>query len=189
MKKKLDEYSDSELFYMLTEEKRTAEKAFAELYSRLSPRIYAYCRRFLANKEEAQDIFQETFAKFFESAFEKRDMTNVPAFILRIARNLCVNLKRKESTTLISIEDYMAVAPSSSSEQDEMLELIKSAIELLPDEYRDMFILREYDGLSYQEIADVTGESISTVKIRLYRAKQKVRSILQPYLEEANNYK
>ena len=92
----LDQYNDIELFDMLNSDKKTAELAFAELYLRHSSRIYAYCRRFLGNKDDAQDVFQDTFVKFVESAKKPRSMTNVPAFLLRITRNLCVNVKRKE---------------------------------------------------------------------------------------------
>jgi RNA polymerase sigma-70 factor (ECF subfamily) len=187
MRKKLEEHSDPELFEMLTKDRRTAENAFAELYSRHSARIYAYCRRFLGNKEEAQDVFQDTFAKFYESAGNGREMTNTPAFLLRIARNLCVNLKKKERST-ISFEEYMAVHRDNSKDDDEMLELIKMALDLLPQEFREMFILREYEGFSYSEIAEITNEPLSTVKIRIYRAKQKIREILQPYLAELTKH-
>ncbi|MFP4528257.1 MAG: RNA polymerase sigma factor [Candidatus Kapaibacterium sp.] len=187
MRKKYEEYSDSELFGMLTKDKQTAEQAFKEIYSRHAPRVYAYCRRFMGNNEEAQDVFQETFAKFFECASDDREMTNTPGFLLRIARNLCVNLKKKERST-ISFEDYMAVNRDSGREQDELLDLIKMALELLQPEYREMFILREYEGFSYSEITDITNEPLSTVKIRIYRAKQKIREILQPYLAELSKH-
>lgn len=177
-----DKYSDSELFYQLNKDKETAEKAFAVLYSRYSARIYAYCRRFLGNKYDAQDVYQETFVRFFQSAKQERDMTNVPAFLLKIARNLCVNFKRKTKEN-ISYEDYMNVH-QEGNENEELLKLIKMAMELLPDEYRDIFILREYQGLSYNEIADVTKTSLANVKVRIFRAKQKIREILQPYLAD-----
>ena len=187
MKKLLEEYTDSELFQMLPKGGATAEKAFAELYARLSPRVYAYCRRFLGEREEAKDVFQETFTKFFQSSSQTREMTNVPAFILRIARNLCMNRKRSSHSDL-SFEEYMVVKEDHSNEQEELLGLIHKALEQLPDDYAEMFILREYDGLSYSEIAEVTGENIGTVKIRLYRAKQKIKEILAPYLNEIEKY-
>lgn len=185
MGRQFEEYSDNELYYMLCEDKHTAEKAFAELFSRLSPRIYAYCKRFIGNREEAQDIFQETFIRFHQSASKDRIMTNIPAFILKIARNLCVNSKKREKLA-ISYEDYMVadLDSESNSEKTELLDLIKDALEMLPDEYKEPFILREYHGLSYNEIADITGQQLSNVKIRIHRAKQKIKEILAPYLHE-----
>ncbi|MFA5512369.1 MAG: RNA polymerase sigma factor, partial [Candidatus Kapaibacterium sp.] len=100
MRRRFDEYSDAELFYMLCDDKRTAEGAFSELFKRHSPRIYAYCKRFIGNLEEAEDLFQETFIRFHQSASKDRVMTNVPAFLLKIARNLCVNFKKREKQSV-----------------------------------------------------------------------------------------
>lgn len=185
MGQRFEEYSDSELFYMLCEDKHTAERAFSELFARHSSRIFAYCRRFIGNKEEAQDIFQETFIRFHQSASTERDMTNVPAYLLRIARNLCVNFKKREKQA-VSYEDYMSVdfETETSAEKTELLDLIKDALEVLPDEYKEPFILREYNGLSYNEIAEVTGQSLTSVKVRIHRAKQKIKDILAPYMQE-----
>jgi RNA polymerase sigma-70 factor (ECF subfamily) len=188
MGKNFDEYSDTELFYMLCDSKEVSEKAFAELFARHSPRVFAYCKRFLSTKEEAEDVFQETFIKFHQSASLERVMTNVPAFLVTIARNLCVNQKRREKVA-ISFEDYMAQdVVDTSNEKNELLDLIKMAIELLADEYKEAFILREYDGLSYQEIGTITGVPLTTVKVRIHRAKVKIREVLTPYLAEMSKY-
>ncbi len=187
MAKSYTKYNDDELFYMLNSEKKTAEKAFAELYNRHSSRIYAYCRRFLGNKEDAQDVFQETFVRFIDSAKQDRIMTNVPAFLLKIARNLCVNAKRKDKNP-VSFEDYMSVG-NGNNDHSELLKLIKMAIDILPDEYKEIFVLREYNGLTYQEISEIVELPLSTIKIRIFRAKQKIRDILQPYLSELEKYR
>jgi RNA polymerase sigma-70 factor (ECF subfamily) len=180
--------SDIELYAALKLEKPSSEKAFAELYARYSPRIFAYCRRILGDYDRAQDAFQETFVKFFNSAQQEREMTNVPAYLLRIARNLCLNMQRSDKGQ-ISLEEYHL--PSSydmSHDKKELLLLITQAMETLPLDYKEAFILREYEGLSYQEIADMTESSLSTVKIRIYRAKQKIRDILAPYIADISKH-
>ena len=180
--------SDIELYAELKLEKPSSEKAFAELYARYSPRIFAYCRRILGDYDRAQDAFQETFVKFFNSAQQEREMTNVPAYLLRIARNLCLNMQRSNKSQ-ISLEEYHL--PSSydmSHDKKELLSLITQAMETLPLDYKEAFILREYEGLSYQEIADMTESSLSTVKIRIYRAKQKIRDILAPYIADISKH-
>jgi len=180
--------SDIELYAELKLEKPSSEKAFAELYARYSPRIFAYCRRILGDYDRAQDAFQETFVKFFNSAQQEREMTNVPAYLLRIARNLCLNMQRSNKGQ-ISLEEYHL--PSSydmSHDKKELLSLITQAMETLPLDYKEAFILREYEGLSYQEIADMTESSLSTVKIRIYRAKQKIRDILAPYIADISKH-
>ena len=92
--KKFEDLGDIELFMLLKKDNKVSPEAFKELYSRYSNRIYAYCRRFVGYKEEAEDIFQDTFKKFYEAVQQEREMTNVYIF-LKIARNLCINSKRK----------------------------------------------------------------------------------------------
>ncbi len=187
MERDYGQLSDEELFDLISSGKKTSESAFKELYARLSPRVFAYCRRFLGNQEQAQDVFQEAFVKFYQSASRDRVMTNVPAFLLKIARNLCVNAKRRERHHL-SFEEYMEGRDDDRTERDELMNLIKKAIELLPDDYKEVFLLREYDGLSYADISDTLDLPLSTVKIRIFRAKKKMRVILAPYFEEIKKY-
>jgi RNA polymerase sigma-70 factor (ECF subfamily) len=61
-------------------------------------------------------------------------------------------------------------------------------MEQLPTDYKEAFVLREYEGLSYQEIAELTESSLSTVKIRIFRAKQKIREILAPYVADLSQH-
>ena len=186
MKPNFEQKEDIELYYLMRGGTKTSEKAFAELYIRYSPRIYAYCRRFLGNKQDAQDVFQESFVRFYQSSQQERVMTNIPAFLLKIARNLCVNFKKRTHKP-VTLEDYIHSEPDRH-DKDELLNLIKTTLDLLPQEYRELFILREYEYLTYHEIAELTGISLATVKIRLFRAKQKIRDILAPYLSEIDKF-
>ena len=182
MSNKFGKYNDSDLFIAL-KDKKTAEAAFAELYSRHSQRIYAYSLRVTGSPEDAQDIFQEAFMKFFAAAEDKDYIENVPAFLLTITRNLCINYLRSRRLTF-DIEDYNFSTNDTGYEQKEMLELIGRSLETLDFDYREAFILRQYHGMSYKEISMITGDSISAVKNRVWRAKEKIKDILQPYLED-----
>ncbi len=189
MQKKTEEYSDAQLYYMLCDDRKTAEFAFAELYARLSGKVYSYCLRFMGDKDEANDIFQEAFLKFHQSADKHREMTNVPGFLMRITRNLCINAVRKENVD-VSYEDYMGVQDDeSSSDKKELLGLIKKGLKQMPEEYREYFVLREYDGFSYLEIAEIMNTNIDTVKVKIFRAKKKMREILAPYMKELTKYR
>jgi len=178
-----EQHTDVELYGLLRSEHSVAQAAFAELYSRHSSRVYAYCRRILGNASEAQDVSEDTFIKFFQSAQKTAEMSNVPAYLLKIARNLCLNCIRNNKKS-VSFEEYHKLSKDPSQERTELLQLILMSLELLPHEYREAFVLREYDGLSYAEIAEVLDTSLSTVKIRVHRAKQKIREILAPYLAD-----
>jgi RNA polymerase sigma-70 factor (ECF subfamily) len=179
--------SDAELYVRMCDSerysKRERDEAFTELYYRHSARIYAYCRRIMGDDELAKDAFQEAFMRFYSSADPSRTMTNLPAYLLRIARNVCLNLKRNARPT-IELEDYHHVTSIHPYENDELAELLSHALDLLPIEYREAFVLHEYEGLTYPEIEAITGVSADVVKVRTFRARQKLRKILAPYFSD-----
>jgi RNA polymerase sigma-70 factor (ECF subfamily) len=174
-------------------QKREHELAFKELYNRHSPRLYAYTLKMTGDPQQAKDLFQEAFMRLYKTIQETDKplealMTNVPAFLLRIARNLHLNAKRDAKPT-IELEDFhVSVSPANDHAQSELLQLISSALELLDHEHREAFVLREYDGMSYAEIAEITGTNEATAKTRAFRAKEKIRKILQPYLDDVQRH-
>lgn len=180
--------SDTELYVQMcnaARSKRERDAAFAELYRRHSPRVFAYCRRILGDQSAAEDAFQETFMRFFTSAQPDRTMTNLPAYLLRIARNVCLNIKRQDHPT-VKLQDYHSITNTEPYEHDELTELLTHALELLPVEYREAFLLHEYEGLSYAEIGAIVGATADVVKMRAFRARQKLRAILAPYFANTN---
>lgn len=176
---------DTILFEWVAGPHPRSELAFRELYRRYAPRIHAYCFRILEQRQEAEDIFQETFIRFYQSARQQREMINVPAYLLRIARNLCLNHKRDtvlhESLEGIDLPDY---GIEQRYENEELLSLIRYAVGLLEHEYREAFVLREYQNLTYEEIAQIVGTSVSNAKSRVFRARQKIKEILAPNIKE-----
>lgn len=186
MEHNFSEYSDTALYYAIVGNDTAAEQAFEELYDRLASDVFRYCRRVLGSHSMAEDITQETFVRLFKSASRERSMTNLRAYVFRIARNLCLNTKVSKHTGLTMLEEFHLPPTTIQYEQKDLVDCIRSAVECLPIEYREAFVLREYNGLSYAEISDVLGLSSATVKVRLYRAKQKIRQLLAPYIEETN---
>lgn len=186
--KQISEYSDNELAQMLSLKKKDAERAFAELYSRYSQRIYAYCLKVTGDSDDARDIFQDTFMKFYNSAKEKTTFNNVPGFLITIARNLCLNFKRNKKP-IESLEEYHFNHNSDSIhyEEKEMIKLIDEQLDKMGFEYKEAFILRQYQGYSYQEIAEIIGDTPSAIKNRVWRAKEKVKQALAPYLDDLYN--
>jgi len=178
-------YGDTELFALLSGDPKSKESAFTELYTRHSSRVYRYCRYILADSDAADDVFQETFIRFLHSGEKATNVSNVPAYLLRIARNLCLNAKRDDKSAHSEvIEDLEIPMEDKTVEMAELGRLIEMALALLPEEHREAFVLQEYNGLSYKEIADVTNVPLTTVRNRVVRAKKKLREILTPYLEE-----
>ena len=182
----MQQCSDEELFRALgTGDEEQSRRAFELLYNRHASRVYTYCRRMLNNPTLAEDIFQEAFVRLHKAARSYRgSMTNTGAYLLRIARNLCLNEKQKKYNSAVSIEELDLPGNTPSYESAELAHLLETALETLPDEYREALVLKEHLGLSYNEIADVLGTTMPVVRTRIYRAKSKLKDILAPYLED-----
>jgi RNA polymerase sigma-70 factor (ECF subfamily) len=178
----LKSHSDRELYELLLL-KEHKDGAFREIYRRHSPRIHAYCLRVTGDRDEAKDVFQDTFTRFMGSIRADREMTNLPAFLLRIARNLCLNRKR-DTVATVDVDNVVLASHDMPYEKRELLQLITTSLDLLPQEYREAFVLREYDGMSYAEIAEIAGVSEEAARIRAFRARNKIREILAPYLAD-----
>ena len=183
-KAKTGEVTDLELFGRLSGDDPVAQAALTVLYRRYSQRIYTYCRKIVSDNEVAEDLLQETFVKLFDSGKQAREVENFPAYLMTIARNLCFSHLSRNKRQFVPVEDFHLVAQDVPYEHKELLQLIQTSLDLLPDDYREAFVLREYNGLSYAEIAEVIGQSLDVVKVRIFRAKKKLREILAPYLED-----
>ena len=183
MKPNYNRLSDDELADIICRRDKESEKAFIEVYNRYSKLIHNYCRKILVDGNQTEDIFQETFIKFYNK-IQKINSTNLKGFLMKIARNLCLNANRDYKTTTQIDDIDLKYSYNPDYDQKEMVELLKMAVDLLPSEFKESFILREYSGLEYDEIADQLDISIGSVRTRVYRAKQKIREILKPYLKD-----
>ncbi len=180
----VDDTPDLELFRALAGDEPVAQAALTRLYRRYSQRIYTYCRKITSDNQVAEDLLQETFVKLYDSGRQARPVENVPAYLMTIARNMCLSHRARSHRQFVPVEDFHLTTRDVPYEQKELLDLIQASLELLPDDYREAFVLREYNGLSYSEIAEVIGQSIDVVKVRIFRAKKRLREILAPYLED-----
>lgn len=184
MKNDLKKLTDEELYSRFYGKKSVARAAFDEIYRRYSSKIYTYCSRIIGDSELAEDVFQEAFLKFYESSNVQRDMTNVSAYLFRIARNLCINEKQRKHHSFISLEDVSFSLADKSVDKTERAELVNTALEALPKMYREVLVLKEFLGFSYSEIADILETTLPSVRIRIYRAKQKIKELLTPYIND-----
>lgn len=186
MNVQISNMSDEELYTLLAnKKKRLAKAAFEEIYARYSTKIYYYCKKILSNENSTNDVFQETFLKIIEASKDGKVMTNFAGYIIKIARNLCLNEKVNIRNTMIYVEDFQL--PNSQSNDDkELIEIVGLALESLPMEYRECLILKEFLNFSYNEIAEMLDLTLSVVRIRIHRAKDKLKEILAPYSKEIN---
>jgi RNA polymerase sigma-70 factor (ECF subfamily) len=171
--------------------------AFNSLVLRHKDRVFNLCYRFLGEYEEANDCAQETFVKVYMSLKKFRFDANFTTWLYRIAVNVCKNrvsskeYKRSKKvvrldnpgnpengTSSIEAKDK-SLSPRDNLERKEKNMLIQKAIESLPDEQRAVVLLRDIEGLSYEEISNITGYNLGTVKSKLARAREKLREKLR----------
>ncbi|MDX9789809.1 MAG: RNA polymerase sigma factor [Candidatus Kapaibacterium sp.] len=181
--KKLSAYSDKELVVLMLDGKMSKDAVFSELYSRYSQKIYGYCIKVCDDNDEADDIFQETFVRFFDVFEKKGDEISAKGLLITIARNLYLNTKRSKKN-FIEFDEFSQPVDDYSYEDNELIDMIDKKLQLIPPEYRETFVLRYYQSMSYKEIGEILGITDSTARNRVLRAKTKLQSLLLPLLEE-----
>ncbi len=180
----LKNITDEILYGMLSNTDGSGKGAFDEIYTRYASNIYSYCLKVMQNEDVAQDIFQEAFARVYESAQKNKSMVNFAGFIITITRNLCLNEKAKKHNQNLDLDNYQFPVYDKSYAQKELMDLLQISIDALAFEFKEPFILKEYMNMSYKEIASELNISVSTVRIRIYRARQKLKEIMAPYIND-----
>ena len=184
--------TDSEI---IREIKDGNTELYAELISRYERKIMAFIFHMLKSARlemYAEDLCQETFYKAFRSLSTFREAeASFSTWLYTIARNTVLSELRKQKAGQVSLEDSGLVpqdSPEDVPEQlvlrNERMVLVREAINKLPEKQRSALILREYEQLDYQEIANILGQTVSSVKSLLFRARSSVKVQLEPYFVE-----
>lgn len=158
------------------------KQAFMILYERYRERLFTYCCRMLGDRDTAKDALQDSFVKAFQNASMYREGTNVSAWLFRLTRNVCIDMLRARREHE-SIDDVQPVEREQTPDV-KLQEALTDEIERLPEIYREAVVLRDVQGHSYQEIAEITGTAISTVKFRIFKARDILRQRLTVYLSD-----
>ena len=183
MKSRFTKYSDRELLILVNERGKSSEGAFNELYRRYSDILYNFCFYMLGEESAAQDIFQETFVNYLVKANPNPEKINVKAYLLQTAKHLCINYKKKNQKMISADHEFDLLQYIPEFEDFEMEDVLKNAIDMLEDKYKEAFILREIEELSYKEIGKILDISWSGAQSRVVRAKKKLMKILKPYIK------
>ncbi len=169
---------------------------YSELMRRYQRKILAFIYHMLksANLEMmAEDLCSETFYKAYKSLHSFREVdASFSTWLYTIARNTVLSELRKQKAGHVPLEEsgYTPVAPSTMVPEHavlrgERVQMVRDAIDQLPEKQRSALILREYDQLDYQEIADILCQSVSSVKSLLFRARASVKTRLEPYFHDS----
>lgn len=176
-----NDHSD-DVLSAVEEFRRGNPEAFQFLYRHFANGVYRFCLRMTGDEANAKDAYQETFMRVYEHRFDFRG-ENFPAWLFTIARRVCLNHLRSRK----SFDEFDEILHTEETlqESDSLLQMhIKRALDGLPPEFREVVLLREYEGLSYQEIADACGIDLSLAKVRVHRARLLLRKILLPIVQE-----
>jgi len=157
----------------------------SEIYDRYSGRIYNFALRFLKNAEAAEDATQEVFVKMMRHANQFQGDAKLSTWLFSITANWCRDYLRKSDNKAKEAEDVLINLPAPSElspdrtlEQRENEDLIRRALQALTPEQREAILLSRYQGLSYAEIAQISGCSEGAVKTRVFRAMETLKKAL-----------
>lgn len=173
--------------------------AFKELFANYCEMVFNVCFRMLGSQSEAEDITQDVFLKVYRSVRQFRGESKLSTWLYRIAINLCLNCRRRKKIEQLLSLDFMfanseeeehGFVDSSDKEPDAILEkleterIVLKAINSLPKQQCIALTLQYYEGLPYQEIAEIMNCSVGSVESRLHRAKQNLYKQLSSLIKD-----
>ncbi|WP_019534046.1 RNA polymerase sigma factor [Paenibacillus ginsengihumi] len=170
---------------------------YDELMRRYERKILAFIFHMLKSahmESMAEDLCNETFYKAYRSLHSFREVeATFSTWLYTIARNTVLSELRKHKNMKVSLEESGYVPQTDLEKQpeqtvlrNEKVHMVRDAINNLPEKQRSALILREYEQLDYQEIANILGQTVSSVKSLLFRARASVKVQLEPYFDDAS---
>jgi len=156
--------------------------ALNELYARHGANILNYLTSYLDDRQLAEEVLQDVMMAVWKSAAGFRGDSKVRTWLLTIARNRAINAGRRYTPHMVELDENIYHGDSSPldyAEQKSQQIALQDAIRALPKFHQEILVLVFYHSLSGQEVADVLGVSVGTVKSRLHRAKEMLRRVLQ----------
>jgi len=154
--------------------------AFDRLYERLERPLFGFIRARLGDAHEAEDVLQEAFVAVLRERDRRTEVRSVRAWLFQVAQNLCLNRVRSRARAGHALDEIRRAPPASEPppeqalEHDERARLLAHAVEKLPAALAELYHLRA-SGMSYEELAEVTGVPTGTVKSRMHELVKRLR--------------
>ena len=160
--------------------------AFAELYQQYKQAVYFFCLKLCADRMLAEDAAHDTFLRVRDHITTLHDNALFKSWMYAIARNSSFKLiaQTRRNGTLDEELVWSDSSPLAELEAEDQAVIVRRCITHLKVEYREVIHLREYENLSYEEIARITGDTESSVKSRLFKARKALGEQLKPYFKE-----
>lgn len=172
-------------------------RAFRRVFDLYRDRVYGLCRHMAGNEHDAEDWAQESFVQAFKGIGSFRAEASFGTWIYRIAANCCLAHRRRQRPRFQPLDEVVEAGgamplqrppaaggdPEKQLLRKELLKRAEAAVVQLPENQRLVFVLATQMGLRYREIGEIVGASEDAVKVRVHRARKRVRDALKPYLE------
>lgn len=182
--------------------------AFAELVARFERPLYNFILRSVRRRDRADELLQDVFMKVVQRSSDFKGNSKVSTWIYTIARNLCIDHSRKmvfrrhksldapgrstgsdEGPTLLDRQASEDAKPDRAALAEDLKARIAAAVEELPEEQKDVFLMRHVQGMKFKEIAEVVGVPENTVKSRMRYALERLQRALADYAEYVEDLK
>ena len=156
--------------------------AFKNLYRHYEKTVYGFCLRMLNNRQDAEDALQTTFIKLYRNISKFRYKARFTTYLIRISRNVCYDIMNQQKKSHKDLEDV----EHPTEAMDSLRHDISKAISYLPERTRECFILYAVEGYPQNQIAEILGIRIGTVKALIFQARQKLKMWLKDEQEQTN---
>lgn len=151
---------------------------FSGIFQQYKNSVYLYALKMLGNKDLAGDVAQDVFMKLLHKQNQNEEIRDVGSWLIVVTRNLCLNTIR-DNKKLHSLGAANPVENNSAGPSNEKMACLRRALLVLEPHHREAIILKEYQGYSYAEIAEITGSTVPAVRSILYRARMELREAYQ----------
>jgi len=167
--------------------------AFEELIEAYQKKVYNLALRIIGNADDAADLAQEAFIRIFKAISGFKEQSSFSTWVYRITTNVCLDeIRRRKNRKVISLDEEIHVddgdlkrqvvsdetGPDEAAEREELRRVVNEAISSLPVEQRTAITLRDLNGMSYEQIAQILNCPAGTVKSRINRARQALKNVL-----------
>ncbi len=177
---------------LIKQSKKGDVESFEELIREYQQFAYNIALKMLGNTEDAKDASQDALIKVYKNIGKYREDSKFSTWLYRIVVNVCKDFLRKSKNVKFVNDEYQTLNipetdldadPVSSYERSEVVRQVNVALDEVPEPFRTALILFDIQGMSYNEISDIEGVALGTVRSRIYRAREYMRAILQNNLK------
>ena len=183
-------FKDDNIYVLVERIKNGDREAFSAITRLYQKKVFLLAFSFFRNREDAMDIVQETFLRFYEKVNMFRRGKNFQNWLLQIAKNLCVDYYRKNykrNSDLQREKNVEKLCQSSYSQKDlnsssDLKQIFSRCIDGLSEKQRVVFLMKHYNQLEYKEIAQILSIALGTAKSLHFKALQNLKLLMSPYM-------